>query len=241
MQPIRVFLLGDPTLFREAVQKLLEKEPTLLFVGAASGIGEALKLLKKVHPDVLLLILEISHSTELEILRKVASMHSKVRTILVASCIEKEQILEVLRLGAYGIARKETSSQLSFKSIDAVMSNVYWIDQESVVGLVETLYCSEQTSTHASVYGLTPREMEILSVIVEGYTNQDIAHRFRKSTPRPSNTICPASLKRWVLPIDWNWPYLSSIDICWPILPKMKTRITQIEADFIPNRESNPS
>jgi len=183
MSTTRVLIQGEQILFREALQKLLEKEQSILFVGSVSGVRETLDLMEKSKPDIILLIMENSHSAPgMEILRRLASTQSKVRTILVTSSIERDQIIEALRLGAYGVVRKETTSQMLFKSIDAVMSGVYWVDQESVSGLVEALCHTDQNTVSPTVYGLTPRELEILSAIVEGYTNQDIAEKFHIST-----------------------------------------------------------
>lgn len=181
MTPIRVLIVGEQTLFREALQKLLEREPDLLFVGGAPGTWEALELLDEVQPDILLLILNTPQNSGVEILRKLAVARVKPRTILIANSVEKGNMIDALKLGAYGLVPKEAGSRMLFKAIHAVHSGIYWVDQEIVARLVATLNQSPAAKEQQNAYGLTLREMEVLSAIVEGYTNKDIAEKFRIS------------------------------------------------------------
>ena len=84
---------------------------------------------------------------------------------------------EALKLGAHGIVPKDTSPELLFKSIRAVMAGQYWLGRQSVSNLVETLkqYRNSAKKAKPKNYGLTPREMEIVRAVVSGYANKEIA------------------------------------------------------------------
>lgn len=179
--PIRVVIADDHPIFREGLRKLLEAEPGFAVVGEASDGAEAVKLVRRVKPDILLLDLAMPLMPGLETLRELAGSAGSVRTILLTAAIEKEQIVEALQLGASGVVLKESATGLLLKSIRSVVAGQYWVGNESVSTLVMALRQTGRTAGEApppKKFGLTPRELEIVSAIVSGYTNRDIAQRF---------------------------------------------------------------
>lgn len=179
--PIRIVIADDHPIFREGLRKLLEAEPGFAVVGEAADGAEAVKLVRWVKPDVLLLDLSMPRMPGLEALRELAAPAGSVRTILLTAAIEKEQIVEALQLGAAGVVLKESATALLLKSIRSVMAGQYWVGHESVSTLVMALRQTGRTAGEAprpKKFGLTPRELEIVSAIVSGYTNRDIAQRF---------------------------------------------------------------
>jgi len=117
----------------------------------------------------------------LEALAELARSSTPVRTVLLTAAIERAQIVEALQLGARGIVLKESATQLLLKSIRSVMAGQYWVGHESVSDLVATLrdlMAPAAGEERKKTFGLTPRELEIVSTIVAGYTNKDIAQKF---------------------------------------------------------------
>ena len=97
---------------------------------------------------------------------------------------EKNQIVEALQLGARGVVMKDSATQLLLKSIDTVMAGEYWVGRESVSNLVQYLRNLVQSSGEEArqrKFGLTPRELEIVSAVVAGYANKEIAEYFKIS------------------------------------------------------------
>ncbi len=179
--PVRLVIADDHPIFRDGLRRLLELEPSFQVIGEASDGGEAIKLVQKLKPDVLLLDLAMPKVPGLETLAELAKSNTPVRTVLLTAQIERAQIVEALQLGARGIVLKESATELLMESIRVVMSGQYWVGRESVSDLVTTLRelmprGGEEPSTRR--YGLTPREMEVISAIVAGYTNKDIAQKF---------------------------------------------------------------
>ena len=94
------------------------------------------------------------------------------------------QIVEALQLGARGVVLKDSATQLLLKAIHTVMSGEYWVGRESVSNLVQylrTLMQSSNDEARQRKFGLTPRELEIVSAVVAGYSNKEIAEYFKIS------------------------------------------------------------
>ena len=184
--PIRIMLADDHPIFRDGLRRLLEAEPDLKVIGEACDGAEAVKMARQLKPDILLLDLAMPRMPGLEALREMSSgpANNSVRVILLTAAAEKKQIVEALQLGARGVVLKDSATQLLLKSIHTVMSGEYWVGRESVSNLVQYLRNLVQSFGEESKqkkFGLTPRELEIVSAVVAGYSNKEIAEYFKIS------------------------------------------------------------
>ncbi len=178
---VRILIADDHPLFRYGLRKFLESQPGFTVVGEAGDGDEAVKLVGKIKPDILLLDVAMPRQPGLEALRELADTPTPVRTILLTAAIEKTEIVEALQLGARGVVLKESASELLLKAMHAVLDGQYWVGRESVSDLVQTLRsvlpCSA-AGAPKKTYGLTPRELEIVAAVAAGASNKDIAVKF---------------------------------------------------------------
>lgn len=184
--PIRIVIADDHPIFRDGLRRLLEAEPDLKVIGEACDGSEAVKLARQLKPDILLLDLAMPRHPGLEALRELSSGQgaNSVRVILLTAAAEKNQIVEALQLGARGVVLKDSATQLLLKSIHTVMTGEYWVGRESVSNLVQylrTLVQSSGEEARQKKFGLTPRELEVVSAVVAGYSNKEIAEHFKIS------------------------------------------------------------
>jgi len=178
---IRIVIADDHPIFRDGLRRLLELERDFRVVGEASDGAQAIDLVGKLQPDILLLDLAMPNLPGLEALAELARGAAPVRTIMLTAAIERTQIVEALQLGARGIVLKDSATQLLMKAVRSVMAGQYWLGRESVSDLVAALRDLMPRGGEGAPqkrFGITPRELEVISAIVAGYTNKDIAQKF---------------------------------------------------------------
>ena len=185
-RPIRTVIADDHPIFRDGLRRLLEAEGDFKVLGEASDGAEAVKLARQLKPDILLLDLAMPKHPGLEALRELSTPANAtpLRVILLTAAAAKGQIVEALQLGARGVVLKDSATQVLFKAIKAVMGGEYWVGRESASNLVQYLRAlmeSKHDEGHQKKFGLTPRELEIVSAVVAGFSNKEIAQYFRIS------------------------------------------------------------
>jgi len=177
---IRIVIADDHPVFREGLVKLLEAKPDLHVVGVACDGADAMALVAKLEPDLLLLDLAMPRMTGLAALHELKDRSTRTRIIMVTAAIDRTEIITALQLGAQGVVLKGSASEVLFKSIRAVMAGQYWVGRNRVADLTTALH--ELAASHPQPtrkqFGLTPRELEIIGVILGGYSNNDIAVKF---------------------------------------------------------------
>jgi two-component system nitrate/nitrite response regulator NarL len=177
---IDIVISDDHPIFREGLRKLLEADPGLRVVGEAADGEETVRLVCQLKPKILLLDLSMPKVTGLEALRELSKLGIQTHIIVLTAAIEKEQVIEALQLGAHGIILKHSTLQLLLKSIRCVSDGQYWVGQESVSDLIQALrqmMPDHRPSEASRDFGLTPREVQVIALIVAGYTNKDLARQ----------------------------------------------------------------
>jgi two-component system nitrate/nitrite response regulator NarL len=178
---IRILIADDHPIFRSGLRRLLESVPKFSVVGEAADGKQAAALTQRLKPDVLLLDVAMPGATGLDALRELSGSGTAVRTILLTASIDRRQTLEALQLGASGVVLKGAETDLLFKSIDSVMAGQYWIGRDCVADIAQALRDLRPEISEAArqeTYGLTPRELEVVSAVVTGCTNKEIAQQF---------------------------------------------------------------
>lgn len=180
-KPVRIVIADDHPVVRFGVRNMLENEPGFEIVGEAEDGDVAITETLELEPDILLLDLLMPRLPGLEAMRAIMDRSPRVKIILLTSTISTQQVIETLQIGARGIILKDAVAGDLTKAMWAVLSGDYWIGGERVVNLVAALNdLMKQASAvpEKKTYGLTPRELEVVTCIVEGCSNKDVAKQF---------------------------------------------------------------
>jgi two-component system nitrate/nitrite response regulator NarL len=179
--PIRIVVADDHPVVRSGVKGMLENENGFEVVGEAEDGDTAITQTIELEPDILLLDLAMPRLPGLEALRAIMSKSPRVKIIMLTSTISSQQVIEALQIGARGIVLKDAAAGDLSSALRAVLSGDYWIGGARVANLMSKLNeLMKQAATvpERKTYGLTPRELEVVTCIVEGCSNKDVAKQF---------------------------------------------------------------
>lgn len=177
---IRVLIADDHPVVRIGLRNMLQADANIKIIAEAKDGVEALHMVRTLHPDILLLDLAMPKMPGLEALRELTSDSGDTRTIVLTGQIDKRQILEALQLGARGVVLKDAAVAHLSACIRAIMQGQYWLEGRPVQNLVQVLrdLTAQTAPPPRKTFGLTARELEVVTLITEGSTNKHIAETF---------------------------------------------------------------
>ena len=167
-----VVLAEDHTLVREGLSSLLARDPTLKIVGEATDGAEAVKLVEKLKPGVLLLDLMLPRLHGLDVLRRVTKLHT-TKVVVVSMHADEPHVSEALRYGAGGYVLKDSSATELLKAIRAVLSNRRYLSPALASDADRSV--TKRAAAESDVYStLSARERLVLQLGAEGLTSSQI-------------------------------------------------------------------
>ena len=168
--PIRVMVVDDHGMVRRGLVAYLEEEPDLELVGEAADGEEAVQLCEQLLPDVILMDLVMPELGGVDATRSIRKRWPQVQVIALTSFQDKELVQEALQAGAISYLLKNVSGNDLVEAIRAAYAGRATLAPEAVEVLIQPA-APESTPD----FELTPRERDVLSLLVEGLTNKEIA------------------------------------------------------------------
>ena len=167
---IRILVADDHPMLREGLVAVLGTQPDFEVVGEAADGEEAARLARRLEPDVILLDLEMPGVDGVAALEKLRSAGSEARTIVFTAYDTDERILGSLRAGARGYLLKGASRAEIFDAIRTVHSGGSLLGPAVTSRLLDHIEQGDERPD-----GLTPRELEVLTLLARGLKNAEIA------------------------------------------------------------------
>lgn len=170
---IRVLIADDHPLIREGLRGLLAAEPDLELVGEAADGSEAVEKTDQLRPDVILLDLLMPVKSGIEAIIEIKEKDPGARILVLTSFADDEQLFPALRAGALGYLLKDSSPQDLLRAIRSVYRGESSLHPAIARRLV--LQFSQPAVDSSPENPLTQREVEVLKLVAEGLSNQNIA------------------------------------------------------------------
>ena len=174
---VRVLIADDHGTVREGMRLLIEKEPNMEVVGLAAEGGEAVRLARELHPDVVLMDISMPGMDGLDATRRLGEAFPQVRVLALTRHADYGYLTEMLRAGAKGYVLKQSSSADLVSAVRAVAAGQNYLDP-AVTGKLIGGYVKRSTEAGAvPKEELSEREEEVLRLIARGHSNKEIAAR----------------------------------------------------------------
>ncbi|MEU2551978.1 response regulator transcription factor [Streptomyces sp. NPDC003388] len=182
-KPARVVVADDQTVVREGIVMLLGLLPGLEVVGSAGDGEEAVRLVAELAPDVVLMDLRMPRCDGVEATRRIRSEYPGTQVVVLTTFGDDDSLFPALHAGARGYLTKDAGGDEIVRAVESVLSGEAGLSPSVQRRLLERL--SEPAPAAAVTEapdGLTAREAEVLVLIAEGLSNQEIARRLHVST-----------------------------------------------------------
>ncbi len=172
---IRLVLADDHPIVLDGLEQLFRLESDLEVVARSRSGDDALRQVRELAPDLLILDLRMPGLGGLEVLAALAEERSPVRVVLLAAALDDAQLVEAVRLGAAGVVLKEMAPEKLLEAVRAVAAGGEWLDRPTLGRALRAALARRETPAPAAP--LTPREAEIVRMVASGLRNRAIAER----------------------------------------------------------------
>lgn len=195
---MKVLLVDDHVVMREALEALLEKEAYISVIGGAGNGREALAMVQDLSPDVVVMDVSMPELNGIEAARRISVMENAPGIIALSMHSRRSCVSEALRAGARGYVLKEAAADELRAAIEAVSSGKTYLSPGIADVAVDALVSNDPTSRSPAYTLLTAREREILQLLAEGKTTKEIARHLKVSVStvetHRSNTMAKLKL-----------------------------------------------
>lgn len=178
----RILIVDDHALVREGMQRILEAEPDLEVVGAASCATEALALVSSVHPDMVITDLTLPDQNGLELIKDLKVLHPHIPILVVSMHDEEIYAERVLRAGARGYLMKDSAGENFSMAIRTVFRGGVHVSRETADRFLETMTSNQKENCRFPLQRLSDREIEVFELIGLGKNTDEIADQFHIAT-----------------------------------------------------------
>ncbi|MGJ8736076.1 response regulator transcription factor [Zobellia laminariae] len=188
-QTTSIILADDHSLVRDGIRALLESESDLKVIGEASDGIEAIEMVNKNSPDLLIIDIRMPRMTGIEAVEKLNAQNSPVKCIILSMHDSEEYILKSVKAGALGYLLKDTGKTEFIKAIHAVRDGGKYYSGDISNVLVNNLLSSSSKTTETTVkaaptsneFDLTNKELQVLELVLSGLTNKQISEKLQNS------------------------------------------------------------
>lgn len=175
---MHILLVDDHTILRAGLKMMLNAQPDMDVVGEAHEGRQAIQEVQRLRPDIVLMDITMPDMNGIEATRQIKKILPDVKVLVLTMHENDEYVFQALRAGASGYILKEAADTDLISALRVVQNGNFYLSptaQSVMVGdYLQRVHAGEEKDSYSS---LTEREREILKLVAEGYTNNQMAER----------------------------------------------------------------
>jgi len=177
MEKIRIIIADDHQVFRDGIIAILEDEPNFEVIGDAADGRQVLDLLMSKTPTLILMDISMGGANGIETTKLVKEKYPNIKVLALSMHEESDYILKMIEAGAAGYLLKDAGSNELIKAIKIVAEGSTYYSQQASAAIIQQLSNRNKKAKNIESVPLTKREKEVLQLIVEEYSNPEIAEK----------------------------------------------------------------
>ena len=166
--PIKLFIVDDHYMVVEGIRALLQNEKDIIWVGHATNAASCMAFLQQQLPDVILMDINLPDKSGIELCKELKSLYPSVKVLGLSTFNQQSFIEKMMSNGASGYVLKNASGQELMEGITTIVQGKEYLSFDAAIAL-------RHIDKSSSVPVITRREKEVLELIANGFTNNEIA------------------------------------------------------------------
>jgi DNA-binding NarL/FixJ family response regulator len=178
--PIRVVLIDEQQLFRAGIRSILSRGGDMMVAGEAGNRTEALAMVQREQPDVVLMDLSVTVDDDFSLIRELMAASESTKILILTAVQDGELQRKAVRLGAKGLLSKDASAEVLIKAVQRVQAGEVWLDRSTTAAVFDEWSRGKsvrQSPEETKIAALTDREREVIRAVGEGLKNKQIGER----------------------------------------------------------------
>jgi DNA-binding NarL/FixJ family response regulator len=180
MTPATLLLVDDHKLFREGLKSMLQADKRIVIAGEASNGREALKLARKLTPDLVIMDIAIPELNGIEVTRRISAEHPGIKIVILSMHSSRRFVVDALKAGASGYLIKDCAMQELMMAMDAVREGKVYLSPSITGSLVKRMTRLDESESLPG-NDLSSREVEVLQLLTEGKSSKQAADKLNVS------------------------------------------------------------
>ena len=177
MTNIKIALADDHKIVRDGIRTMLESQPNIEVVAEVSNGNEILKKLENTQVDIVIMDISMPEKDGIKATKNLKEKHPNVKVLALTMSNDDLHIRQMIQAGASGYIMKSAGRKDLKDAIETIMNGKHYFSDEATQSIMMDLVKGKGKSTTMDAVHITDRELEILDLIVQEYTNQEIAEK----------------------------------------------------------------
>jgi two-component system, NarL family, response regulator LiaR len=185
--PIKILIADDHPLIRQGLRGVIEAQPDMELVGEVSNGEQAVRQSLALHPDIVIMDLQMPVKDGLAATREIAQADAHVQVLILTSFPDDDNVYAAIKAGAMGFLLKDSSAEYLLDAIRTVNGGESVLHPSIARRLIQEI--KQPAKLPPTVEPLTPREVEVLGCLAQGMSNRQIADKLSVSVRTVSSHV----------------------------------------------------